>query len=54
MIFTLLVTIVDMDFGLSTFSAIRQEIERRFQELGIALYNPRLEVTLLTLKAAQI
>jgi small-conductance mechanosensitive channel len=50
LIFTLLVTIVDVDFGLSTLSAIRQAIERRFQELGITLYNPCLEVTLLTPK----
>jgi small-conductance mechanosensitive channel len=46
LIFTLSVTIVDVDFGLSTLSAIRQEIERRFQALGITLYNPCLEVTM--------
>ncbi|MDR0549861.1 MAG: mechanosensitive ion channel [Deltaproteobacteria bacterium] len=46
LIFTLLVTIVDVDFGLSTLSAIRQEIERRFKDLGITIYNPCLEVTL--------
>jgi small-conductance mechanosensitive channel len=46
LIFTLLVTIADIDFGLSTLSAIRLEIERRFQALGITIYNPCLEVTL--------
>jgi small-conductance mechanosensitive channel len=40
LIFNLFVTISDIDFGLSTLSAIRMDIEQRFQAKGIVLYNP--------------
>jgi small-conductance mechanosensitive channel len=45
LIFNLAFT-VNVDQGLGTQSAIRQAIEKRFQELGITIYNPCLSVTL--------
>jgi small-conductance mechanosensitive channel len=45
LVFNLLVTVV-IDGGLGVLSDLRQDIEKRFVEQGITLWNPCLEVTL--------
>ncbi|MDR1577258.1 MAG: mechanosensitive ion channel [Deltaproteobacteria bacterium] len=51
LIFSLFITIA-IDSGLATLSAIRMDIEQRFNAKGITLYNPCLEVTMANPKSA--
>ncbi|MDR1083323.1 MAG: mechanosensitive ion channel [Deltaproteobacteria bacterium] len=46
LIFSLFVTIVDIDLSASILSSLRMEIEKRFNSGGITIYNPSLEVNL--------
>ncbi|MDR1394694.1 MAG: mechanosensitive ion channel [Deltaproteobacteria bacterium] len=46
LVFTLYVTITDIDLAVSVLSALRMDVEQRFNAAGITIFNPSLEVTL--------